>query len=83
MTGSETRRSGHLGDTFLTGVDRRVQAPLGSVINFSSMLTMNNDARRRRRSCCRVVGAGSSLLLHLVGSVLSLSHLRTGQIALA
>lgn len=82
-TGSHTRRSGQLGDTFLTGVDRRVHAPLGTVINFSSILATRKDSSRSEGKCSRVVGSGSSLLLQLVGSVLSLSQLSTSEIEVA
>lgn len=75
-TGSHTRRSGQLGSTFLTGVDRRVHAPLGTVVNFSGVLTTTRRRRRGRR-CVGVVRDGGALLLRLVDSVLSLSGVRT------
>lgn len=71
-----TRRTGRLGSTFLTGVDRRVHAPLGTVINFSGLLSVMRSGRRVLR-CTNVVRAGARLLLRLVGSVLSVSGVRS------
>lgn len=75
-----TRRTGQLGDTFLTGVDRRVQAPLGTVINFSGLVTVTRRPSRVNR-CIGVVRAGGRLLLRLIGSVLSLSGVRTKRVS--
>lgn len=75
-TGRGTRAVSHLGDTFLTGVDRRVHAPLGTVINFSNLLISARSVRRHYR-CVGVMRRGGSLLLRLVSSVLSLSGVRT------
>lgn len=69
-------RTSGLGSTFLTGVDRRVQAPLGTVVKFSGVLTRASSGRRGRRFI-GVVGGGDSLLLHLVASVLSFSGVRS------
>lgn len=77
-THSGTLRTSGLGSTFLTGVDRRVQAPLGTVMNFSSLLdSADNFAKRRVTRFVKAVGGGYNLLLTLVGSVLSLSHVRS------
>lgn len=75
-TGRGTRRTSRLGDTFLTGVDRRVHAPLGTVINFSKLLIRARSIRRHGR-CVNVIRRGGRLLLRLVSSVLSLSGVRT------
>lgn len=80
MTGRGTRRSGELGATFLTGVDRRVHAPLGTVIKFSDILIDSSSSPTRGRRCYSVVRGGSSLLLRLVGSVLSVSHVRSKEV---
>lgn len=74
------RRSGQLGSTFLTGVDRRVHAPLGTVMKFSGLLTRAGPSRRAGRFY-RVVRAGGRLLLRLIGSVLSLSGVRTKRVS--
>lgn len=71
-----TRRSSELGATFLTGVDRRVHAPLGTVIKFSRLVAVTSGTRSRGL-CSSVVGRGSRVLLRLVGSVLSLTGVRT------
>lgn len=73
-------RGTRLGRSFLTGVDRRVHAPLGTVIKFSALLTSPSSASvapRRGRRCVSAVGHGDRLLLGLVGSVLRLSHVRS------
>lgn len=75
-TGEGTRRTSHVGSIFLTGVDRRVHAPLGTVINFTRVVTLARTRRRGRR-CVNVVQGGDGILLRLVGSVLSLSHVRS------
>lgn len=82
LTHSETRVTNHLGDTFLTGVDRRVHAPLGTVINFSSLLIRTRSVRRQGR-CIGVIHGGGRLLLRLVASVLSLSGVRTNAFSFA
>lgn len=72
-----TRRT-RLGRSFLGGVDRRVHAPLGTVINFSSVLTGRpRFSSRRQRRFISVVGAGAGLLLGLINSILRLSHVRS------
>lgn len=72
-----TRRSSQLGSTFLTGVDRRVHAPLGTVMKFSDLLATARGRARHGRFV-DVVRAGGRLLLRLMDSVLSLSGVRTG-----
>lgn len=79
-TGSGTRRSGELGSTFLTGVDRRVHAPLGTVMKFSSVVYRVSSPTSGRR-CVGVVVTGGRLLLRLVSSVLSLSGVRTNAVS--
>lgn len=74
-----TRRTSGLGSSFLTGVDRRVHAPLGTVMNFSGLVVRSVGGRRRLR-CTRLMRGGSNLLLGLFGSVLSLSTLRTNSL---
>lgn len=76
-----TRRLSHLGSTFLTGVDRRVQAPLGTVINFSALLISASSPRRGGRFI-RVVRGGGRLLLRLVSSILSLTGVRSNVVRL-
>lgn len=77
ITGRVTRGT-RLGRSFLGGVDRRVHAPLGTVIKFAGML-LNRNSRRvspsRGTDVLRVVGRGGRLLLGLVGSMLRVSHL--------
>lgn len=82
-THSRTRTTGGTGDVFLRGVDRRVQAPLGSVINFSRLVASPSTglSRRRERSFYRLVRRGSSLLLALIKSVLDTTRLRDGECA--
>lgn len=82
MTGRGTRASSQLGSTFLTGVDRRVHAPLGTVMNFSQVVT-RDASRRRQLNCCRVIRSGGRHLLRLVGRVLSLSGVRSNVIRFA
>lgn len=76
ITGRGTRGTSVTGSTFLTGVDRRVHAPLGTVAKFTRMVN-DTGARRRGARCRRVVGVGTSLLVRLMGSVLSVSGVRT------
>lgn len=78
-TGRGTRLTSGVGSGCLTSVDRRVHAPLGTVANFSRLVTFTSSSRRHER-CCRVVGAGGLLLVRLVGSVLSLSGVRTSTV---
>lgn len=74
-----TRRTGRVGDHFLTGVDCGVHVPLGGMINFSRLLSASGRLSRRRQGrCSYVVRTGSNRLVRLMGSMLSLSHLRTG-----
>lgn len=80
--GRQTRRTGGVGSTFLTGVDRRVHAPLGTVINFAGLLRSRGRLASRRGSLFHgAVGGGDGLLLGLVGSVLRLSHVRSKQVS--
>lgn len=66
---------------FLTGVDRRVHAPLGSVMNFSGLLTSRGSlSRTSGRLFTGAVGRDYSLLLILVGSVLRISELRSKRV---
>lgn len=75
-------RGTRLGRSFLTGVDRRVHAPLGTVINFTGVLTVSSRLRRSSGvRCVSAVGQGDRLLLGLVGSVLRLSHVRSKGVA--
>lgn len=76
ITGRGTRRTGQLGSTFVTGVDRRVHAPLGTVVKFSDVLSAIRASGRHGR-CLHVVRCGGRLLLRLIGSVVSLSGVRT------
>lgn len=67
---------------FLTGVDRRVHAPLGTVINFSALLTYKSTSLSQRRVVrfASLVRGGDRLLVILVSSVLSLSGVRSGAV---
>lgn len=83
LTGRVTRGT-RLGRSFLGGVDRRVHAPLGTVINFAGVLTNRSTSRvsqRRGRDVLRVVGLGGRLLLGLVGSVLRVSRLSSNGVS--
>lgn len=71
-----TRGTVHTGDIFLSGVDRRVHAPLGTLSNFSSLLARRKLSSRAHHRYGRIVRRGSRLLLGLVGSIVSLSDLR-------
>lgn len=75
-TGRGTRRTGQLGSTLVTGVGRRVHAPLGTVMNFTSLLSVVSSRGRRRR-CVKLVRDGARRLLQLVGSIVSLSGVRS------
>lgn len=77
-----TRRTSLVGSSFLTGVDRRVHAPLGTVMNFSG-LVVRTSGRYRGHRCTSVIRRGSAILLGLFGSVLSLSTLRTNSLRLS
>lgn len=76
LTHRGTRGTSHSGSIFLTGVDRRVHAPLGTVIKFSRLLTSTSASRRGARFL-RVIRDGGRVLRRLVTSVLSLSGVRT------
>lgn len=77
--GRITRRSGRLGGTFVTGVARRVHAPLGTVMNFAAVLTrVSGLSERAHVTFLGRVGSGGSSLLRLIGSLLSCSGVRTG-----
>lgn len=76
-----TRRT-RLGRSFLTGVDRRVHAPLGTVIKFSGLLAARGGVSRRRGGrFTSVVSGGAELLLGLIGSILRLSHVRSNGVS--
>lgn len=79
--GGRTRGSVHAGDLFLSGVDRRVHAPLGTLSNFSAVLARRSVSRRAEGRYGSVVRRGSRLLLGLVGSIVSLSDLRVKGVA--
>lgn len=73
-----TRRTGRVGGHFLSGVDCRVHVPLGNMINFSRLVTSRPGVPSRLHGrCSSVVRGGSRRLVHLIGSMLSLSQLRT------
>lgn len=74
-TGELTRRSIHGGDMFLSGVDRRVGAPLGTLTNFSRVLVAPKVSSRIHTRYGSIVELGSSLLLRLMGSMISISYL--------
>lgn len=74
-----TRITDRTGDRFLTVVDRRLQAPLGSVLNLSAILDRRivNSLGSGRLRCLSYVHRDNRRLLTLVDSVLSLSGMRT------
>lgn len=78
-------RTCQIGSRFLTAVSRRLQAPLGTVLKFSRVLRdrSGNSLAPRRTRVIGHVFAGNGGLLGLIGSVLSLSGLRTRHLALA
>lgn len=69
-----------LGSTFVTGVDRRVHAPLGTVINFSNLLTSTSSSARGG-VCLSVMTRGGSHLLRVIASMLSLSGVRSNDLS--
>lgn len=81
--GRGTIRTVRQGGVFLSGVDRRMHAPLGTVIKFSTMLASRSRSfsSRSHQRFSRVVGIGSFRLLGLVGSVLSFSSFRGSGVA--
>lgn len=81
MTHGCTRGSVHAGDLFLSGVDRRVQAPLGTLSKFSSVLASRSVSGSAQCRYGSVVRRGSRLLLGLVGSMVSLSGLSPNGLA--
>lgn len=80
-TGRGTRITGRTGDSFLTGVDRRLHAPLGTVLNFARLLT-HRPSLAPRRTSLRLVQSDNRRLLSLVGSILSLTGVRTKHVDL-
>lgn len=74
-TRGHTEGSVGAGDLFLSGVDRRVHAPLGTLSNFSTVLASSSVSGRAQQRYGSVVRRGSRLLLGLVGSMVSLSDL--------
>lgn len=77
-----TGRTGRVGSSFLTGVDRRVHAPVGNVVNVMRVLDRASLDRRRRR-CISGVGISGRRLLTVVGNVLSLSGIRSNGVAVS
>lgn len=62
-----------IGDSFVRRVARRVHAPLGSVINFSALLTRRGLSSIRGHRCIRRIRNGGACLLDLVRGVLGVT----------
>lgn len=71
-----TRATGGTGDAFLSGVSRSVHAPVGTVVNFAALTMDGVSSGREIQSCLNGVLSSDGRLLSLVGSVLSVDHVR-------
>lgn len=77
-TTTAIQRAGRVGGHFLSGVDCGVHAPLGGMMKFSRLVTYRPGVSRKAEGrCSGVVRRDSRGLVELIGSILSLSHLRT------
>lgn len=74
-TGGTTRSTDRVGALFVRDVDRRVHAPLGSVMKFSRVLKSHCQSSPSAGMCTSVVRTGDRGLLHLIASILRLSSL--------
>lgn len=81
LTGGHTRRTTHVGSRFLTGVSRRLHAPLGNIVNFAH-LALGARLAPARHSRLGAVRHSTGGLLTVVGSILSFSGLRTNGLVL-
>lgn len=72
-TGGTMVGTDHVGDSFVRRVARRVHAPLGSVIKFSSLVTTKKVDRRRRGRCTRRVRVDGACLLSLIDGIVSVT----------
>lgn len=77
--GGSTRRTGRTdrtGAQFLFGVDRSVQAPVGTVVKFSSLLKGGLGGRRGTERCLKGVGSSNGFLVAVVSRILRGTHVR-------
>lgn len=82
--GRRLTHTAQLGSRFLTGVDRRLQAPLGTVLKVSRKLRRRvfNPVGSHRLETLLAVRRDNARLLSLVGSVLSMTGVRSKRIRL-
>lgn len=78
----KAEESDRLKSAFLTNMSHEIRTPLNGIIGFSSMLTDDNLKPEKRKSYVNYILEGANQLLTIIGNVIDISKLESGQLSI-
>jgi len=74
--------SDNLKTAFLTNMSNEIKMPMSSIIDFADKLNTNDLSEQQRRFNIAQIKSNSNLLVKMIGNIIELSKVQTGQISI-
>ena len=74
--------SDNLKTAFLTNMSNEIKTPMNTIIDFADQLNTKDITESIRKQCIIQIKSNSNLLVKMIGNIIELSKVQTGQIAI-